>query len=114
VVGALDGLRDVHRPVRLDAPLDVGSDELDLLSPEERLGPDDPPILLSRRDHQRRLGVPRRGDHGHGVANAGGGVEVDDGGVVARERVPHGHRRHGALVEAEDVAEVFREARQEG
>ena len=73
---------------------------------EVRLQGDLRPHLLAGGDQQRRvvgLGVE---DRAHRVADAGGGVEVDERGAARGLRVAVGHADDDRLLQAEHVAEV--------
>ncbi|MCY1377233.1 hypothetical protein D9M69_647930 [compost metagenome] len=59
------------------------------------------------------MAVPGVGQRAHAVAGAGGGVQVDEGGLAAGQGEAVGHAHHRALVQAEDVAEVLGEVLEE-
>ena len=101
---------DILGPRRLVAPLDIGLGPDDGVAVgqvglDRDLGPD----LLAGGDHQRRLVGLRVEDGADGVADPGGGVEVDMRGATAGLRVAVGHAHHDELLQAEHVGEVLRE-----
>jgi hypothetical protein len=93
-------------------PLHVRLREFDQPPVQQRFEGEMPPVLLPGGDDQRRapvIGV----DHGsHGVAEAGGGVQVDQGRVPRCLGVAVRHRERDALLQAKHVCKVLGEVLQ--
>ncbi len=79
-----------------------------------RLGAHRGPHLLSRHDHHRGPRGHRVGERAHPVAGAGRRVQVHQHRPAGRLGVTVRHADHGALVQAEHVAEAVREVGEEG
>ena len=91
----------------------VAGERLERAAREERRQRAVPAVLLAGDHDERRAQVARVGDGGDRVAEAGRGVEVDEGGLAGGERIPGGDADHRALVQREHVAQVLRQAGQE-
>jgi hypothetical protein len=81
---------------------------------EVGLGPDRGPHLLSGDDHQRRPRGDGVGERAHRVPGTRRGVQVDQHRPSGRLGIAVRHTEHGALMEAEHIAEGVREVREEG
>ena len=75
---------------------------------EERFGQEVAAMLLPGGDHHRRAGRRHVGQDPHRVAEAGGGVQVDERGPSGGLGVPVGHPDDRPLVEAQHVLEPLR------
>ena len=113
VAGAGDGRRHVFGPGRLVAPLHVRFRKLRELAVQQRLQREVAPVLLAGGDDERGPGVVGVDHHPHRVAEAGGRVEVDEGGATRGLGVAVSHREDRGFLKAEDVVEVVREVLQE-
>ena len=71
-------------------------------------------VLLPHEHHERRPVRARRGQGGNRIAESGGGVHEDEGGLAPGDRPPGRHAHHGPLVQAEDEAHVVGQPAQEG
>ncbi|MNE14081.1 hypothetical protein D3C80_1069400 [compost metagenome] len=114
-VGGVDrlaqGARHVLRGSGLVAPLDQWFGQLCGIDiGQHRFHPDHRAHLLAGGNHQRAVRVPGIGEGAHTIAGTGSRVQVDEGGLAACQCVAIGHADHGAFVQAEDVAEILREA----
>ena len=107
--------RDVGRAGRLEGELDRGARQHRRVRVREQgLEVHHRPHLLPGRDHQRRT-VGGRVDQGaDGVADAGRGVQVDQGRTPAGLGVPVGHADDRGLLQPEDVPEVVGELGEHG
>ena len=107
VIGACDGERNVLGARGLATPFHVRLWKLrGLGGKQERLIREDRACLLARGDDERRA-VPVRGkDVAHCVTDAGGGMQIDEGGVVRRLRIAVRHAHDDRFLQAEHVAEV--------
>ncbi len=104
VLGAAAG----HRPHRV-----LAGQLLERAAGQKRLVGELAAVLLADEHDQRRPGVAGVGDGVDGVAEAGGGVQVDEHRLVAGEGVAGGHADHGALVQAQDEVDVGGQAGEE-
>lgn len=107
--------RHVLRPGRLDAPLHQRTGQHGRLRVGQQRGPGEQgPDLLPGGQHQR--GVRRRRVHqrAHRGRHARRAVQVDQRGTPGGLGVPVGHPDHHPLLQAEDVAEVGRQAGDHG
>ena len=108
------GPRHVLRAGRLGGVLDERTGQcLGVDVGEEHLLADHRAHLLPREQDERGVRVRGVGQHPHRVAGAGRGVQVDQCRHAAGLHEPVGHRQDGALVQAQDVAEVVGQPRQE-
>lgn len=114
VVSSGDGLGDVYRAMRLNAPFHVRPDELSLSPPKKWLGPDLPPVLLPGGKNDGRLGVPGGDDGVHSVARAGGRVQIDHRSLIGQQRMSSCHSYDRCLLQAQDVAKILRVVLQKG
>ena len=107
-VGAVgEGQRHVLGPRRLVGPLDQRVRHPRRVAVGQvRLQGDLGPRLLTGGDQQRRVVGLRVEDRPHRVADAGRGVEVDDGGVAGGLGEAVGHPDHDRLLQAEHIAKV--------
>jgi hypothetical protein len=100
-----------HRPELAErsdlvAPLHRRRRELDERTGEERVGGEVALVLLTRSDDEGCTVRPRVGEVAHGVAEPGGGVEVDECGPARRLRVAVGHADDRRLLQRKYVVDV--------
>ena len=110
--GVVEGPADVHgqlaRRPQLVHPLRHRAGQADEVAGEQRVGGDVTFILLTCGDDQWAAVGAGVGEVADGVAQAGRGVQVQEGRPPGQLRVAvrHGHRAR--LLEGEDVADVLR------
>ncbi len=88
------------------APLHRPSGQLHQRTRQEGVSGDVAVVLLAGRHHQRGAVGPSVGEVADGVAEAGRGVQVEEGWATRRLGIAVGHAHDGRLLEAEDVVEV--------
>ena len=103
---AVHETRQVFEPLDLRGPLGERPRQRRQVGRQHRLGDEILGVLLAGGDQDRRAGLLRVVEHAHGVAEAGRDVEVDHRELAGGLGVAVGHRHHGRLLQAEDVADV--------
>ncbi len=114
VVSAGERRRHVFGTRGLDAVLHIRPRKLGgALGVEKRLQRQNAARLLAGADHHRRLVAKRREDVAERMADARGGMKVDERGVARRLCVAVGHADHGRFLQAEHVLDVVGPVAQE-
>ncbi len=114
VVGPRDGRGHVLGPRRFDAVFDIGAWEFrGAFGVEECLQRQNAAGLLAGGDHHRRLVAMRGIDVAERMADAGGRVQVDEGGIAGRLGIAVGHADDGGFLQPQHVLDVIRPVAQE-
>jgi hypothetical protein len=114
VVRARDRTWDVLRAARQLTPHRVLAGQPFQRSPgQERLEGHLTSVLLADQDDQRGPAVAGIGDRIDRIAEAGGGVQVDERRLAVGQRVAAGHPDHRPLVQSEHEPQVGGEIGQE-
>ena len=115
VPGAGDRPRHVLGTARQLAPHRVlAGQPLQCPPGEERLEGDLPAVLLADHDDQGGAAVAGVGDRVDRVAQAGGGMKVDEGRLAAGQGISRGHPHHRSLVQPEHEVHIGGKIGQEG
>ena len=108
VEGPTEHRAEVGGLVDLVGPLHQPGRHAGQVPGQERLRQQMTPVLLAGGHHYRRAGGPRVGQIPHGVAQAGHGVDVEEGRPPGGLRITVGHAcRHG-FVQSEHVVKSAR------
>ena len=107
-------LGHVLRAGRLVHPHRVVAGEPGEVARQERPVDEVAPVLLADDDDQRHAVRPRRRERADGVAQPGGGVQVDQRRTARRGGVAGGDPDDRALVQGEDEPQVVGQAGEEG
>jgi len=108
VVGARQGLGHVLGACGLAAPLHIGLGQLGgLVGVQEGVELQQRAGLLAGRDDHGRAVLEGREDIGHGVAHAGGRVQVHEAGIARGLGIAVCHAHDHGFLQAEDVREVL-------
>ena len=90
----------------LGGPLGPGAGDGDEVGGQHGLGEGQAAVLLAGGDEQRRALAVGVVEHAHGIAEAAGGVEVDDADRAGGLGEAIGHGQDGDFLEAQDVLEA--------
>ena len=108
IVGSSDRRWNVRRARGFAAPFHIGFRQLRcLFGMEKGLERKYGARLLASGDHERRLILVGGEDAAERVADADGGVQIDQSGLAAGLREAVGHGDHDRFLQAEHVAEVL-------
>ena len=104
--GATGGDGEVLDTVELGGPLGPGAGDGDEVGRQDGFGESEAAVLLSGGDEQGGTLAVGVVEHAHGVAEAAGGVEVDDAHGAGGLGQAIGHGQDRDFLEAQDVAEA--------
>ena len=114
IISARDRRRHILGPRRFDAEFDIGTRKFrGALGIQKGLQRQDAARLLARGDHQRGLVAVRGVDIAERIADAGGGMQIDEAGIAGGLGVTVGHADHGGFLKSQHVVDIVRPVAQE-